>query len=39
VPNGGVPQHQVLHDSRSLHVWINEGGRWRLVFNQLTPVE
>jgi len=30
---------KVAHDFRSLHVWINEDGRWRLVFNQLTPIE
>ena len=29
----------VSHDFRSLHVWINEDGRWRLVYNQLTPIE
>jgi len=36
---GKYSGRQVSHDFRSLHVWINEAGRWRLVFNQLTPVE
>jgi ketosteroid isomerase-like protein len=30
---------EVSGEFRSLHVWINEGGRWQLVFNQLTPME
>lgn len=36
---GTYSGRKVAHDFRSLHVWINEEGRWRLVFNQLTPVE
>ena len=36
---GTYSGHKVAHDFRSLHVWINEDGRWRLVFNQLTAVE
>ncbi|MEA2327144.1 MAG: hypothetical protein QOE68_2103 [Thermoanaerobaculia bacterium] len=36
---GRYSGREVAHDFRSLHVWINENGRWRLVFNQLTPVE
>jgi ketosteroid isomerase-like protein len=36
---GTYSGRKVAHDFRSLHVWINEDGRWRLVFNQLTPVE
>jgi hypothetical protein len=35
---GRYSGREVAHDLRSLHVWINEDGRWRLVFNQLTPV-
>jgi ketosteroid isomerase-like protein len=35
---GTYSGRKVAHDFRSLHVWINEDGRWRLVFNQLTPV-
>jgi ketosteroid isomerase-like protein len=30
---------EVSGEFRSLHVWINEDGRWQLVFNQLTPIE
>lgn len=36
---GRYSGRQVSHDFRSLHVWIDENGRWRLVYNQLTPVE
>src|SRR4051812_35842844 len=36
---GKYSGREVSHDFRSLHVWINEDGRWRLVFNQLTPME
>jgi len=36
---GTYSGRKVAHDFRSLHVWINEEGSWRLVFNQLTPVE
>jgi ketosteroid isomerase-like protein len=36
---GRYSGREVSHDFRSLHVWINESGTWRLVFNQLTPVE
>ena len=36
---GTYSGRKVSHDFRSLHVWINEKGTWRLVFNQLTPVE
>lgn len=36
---GKYSGREVSHDFRSLHVWINEEGRWRLMFNQLTPVE
>jgi ketosteroid isomerase-like protein len=36
---GTYSGRKVAHDFRSLHVWINEDGRWRLVFNQLTAVE
>jgi ketosteroid isomerase-like protein len=35
---GRYSGRKVAHDFRSLHVWINEKGGWRLVFNQLTPV-
>ena len=30
---------EVSGEFRSLHVWINEDGRWQLVFNQLTPID
>jgi ketosteroid isomerase-like protein len=36
---GKYSGREVSHEFRSLHVWINEKGGWRLVFNQLTPVE
>jgi ketosteroid isomerase-like protein len=36
---GTYSGHKVAHDFRSLHVWINEEGQWRLVFNQLTAME
>jgi ketosteroid isomerase-like protein len=36
---GRYSGREVSHDFRSLHVWINEEGGWRLVYNQLTPVE
>jgi ketosteroid isomerase-like protein len=36
---GTYSGRKVSHDFRSLHVWINENGKWRLVYNQLTPVE
>jgi ketosteroid isomerase-like protein len=36
---GKYSGRDVSHEFRSLHVWMNENGRWRLVYNQLTPVE
>lgn len=36
---GRYSGREVSHEFRSLHVWINEKGGWRLAFNQLTPVE
>jgi len=36
---GKYSGREVSHEFRSLHVWTNENGRWRLVYNQLTPVE
>jgi len=36
---GRYSGREVSHDFRSLHVWINEKGGWRLVFNQLTAIE
>ena len=29
---------EVSGEFQSLHVWVNEDGRWQLVFNQLTPI-
>lgn len=36
---GKYSGREVSSQFRSLHVWMHEGGRWRLVFNQLTPVD
>lgn len=35
---GKYSGREVSSPFRSLHVWTNEGGRWKLVFNQLTPI-
>jgi ketosteroid isomerase-like protein len=35
---GKYSGREVSNEFRSLHVWMNEGGHWRLVFNQLTPI-
>ncbi|HWS73309.1 MAG TPA: nuclear transport factor 2 family protein, partial [Thermoanaerobaculia bacterium] len=36
---GKYSGREVSTQFRSLHVWINEGGHWRLAFNQLTPID
>jgi ketosteroid isomerase-like protein len=36
---GKYSGHEVSSQFRSLHVWVNEEGHWRLVYNQLTPIE
>jgi ketosteroid isomerase-like protein len=36
---GKYSGREVSNQFRSLHVWINENGHWRLVFNQLTAIE
>jgi ketosteroid isomerase-like protein len=35
---GKYSGREVSSEFRSLHVWINEDGQWRLVYNQLTPI-
>lgn len=36
---GKYSGREVSTDFHSVHVWIREGGTWRLAFNQLTPIE
>jgi ketosteroid isomerase-like protein len=36
---GKYSGRNVSMEFRSLHVWLNENGHWRLTFNQLTPIE
>jgi len=36
---GKYSGHEVSTQFRSLHVWLHEDGKWRLAFNQLTPIE
>jgi ketosteroid isomerase-like protein len=36
---GKYSGREVSGQFRSLHVWSKVGGRWQLVFNQLTPIE
>jgi ketosteroid isomerase-like protein len=35
---GKYSGREVSGEFRSLHVWISDNGRWRLVTNQLTPI-
>lgn len=35
---GKYSGREVSGEFRSLHVWINDHGHWRLVTNQLTPI-
>lgn len=36
---GKYSGREVSREFRSLHVWMSENGRWRLVYNQLTPID
>jgi len=36
---GKYSGREVSSEFRSVHVWTKEDNRWRLAFNQLTPVE